>query len=144
MAGRENTLKKYVMGIMGTRWHAQSHEDMLSAGIPDLSFSCDGVSGWIELKHIQATARTAILKPAKFTNEQVNWMQKRTRHGGKCFVLVQVTGRGYFLFRSGFARAIKDGMPPDQFQQSAIMHWSKSIDPDQLVTALTRENSDET
>lgn len=141
MGGRENTLKKYLIRIMGTRWHAQSHEDMLSVGIPDLSFACQGVSGWIELKHIIPPKTKTVVKPSKFTNEQINWMAKRMKHGGLCFVMVHIDKVGYFLLNGNHAGDIATGMEIADYKNRALGWWEQSVDVDEFVSRLILDKS---
>lgn len=91
----EQRLWQYVRKGMAGRWHAQRHEDMLSAGIPDVSYAIDGVDGWIELKAIDRwPARDATPVRVGIRPAQVRWLSLRGQHGhGHCYVLLAV-GRG--------------------------------------------------
>lgn len=137
----ENTLKKYIMRTMGTRWDAQSHEDRYSTGVPDLSFSLrDGKgNGWIELKQVEKWGKEgSLVKPRKFTSEQINWLTKRHRYGGGCFVLVKVE-KDYFIFSATMAEEIAKGMTKNGYFLSAIRCWHGSIFATGLTEALTEE-----
>lgn len=141
MAKPENTLKRYLVRIMGTRWHTQSHEDQFSEGIPDLSFGSRGVNGWIELKFIEKypIKLTTPIKPKKYTPEQVNWLTKRGKKGGLCWVLVKVA-EDFFLFSFGQARRVRAGMTREEYRKFSVMVWTRSIDPDQFIEVITDVN----
>lgn len=131
---RENSFKRYLVNKMGTRWDVQSHEDKHSAGIPDLSFAVNGVNGWIELKQIVDYSDN--MRPQKFTCLQINWLAKRGKHGGNCYVFVKVA-KDYYLFDAVFAAAIAEGRCESWYRSCCIKWWNKSIDPVQLVDILT-------
>jgi len=135
MNRRENQFKKHLMKIMGTRWDAQSHEDKYSNGIPDLSFGANGVNGWIELKQIPKFKGSNLVKPDKYTPEQINWIKRRGKKAGHCFIFVKVDDR-YFLFDWGWAREIAKGMTKAQYIERSLWYWSE-IDPNQLIDFLT-------
>ena len=63
-------------------------------GIPDSNYCIDGVEGWIEFK--RTLHWTAGLRP-----EQVGWMMRRTRHGGRCFIAIR-------------RKTVSKGVPVDQ------------------------------
>lgn len=127
------------MKIMGTRWDAQSHEDRYSEGIPDLSYGIDGVNGWIELKQIEKwpQATDALAKPKKFTAAQINWLSRRGKKGGYCFIAVKVGDRDYFIFTHHQAKTIAGGATKEWYFNNAIKKWHGSIKPDQLKEVLT-------
>ncbi len=137
MAGRENTLKRSLIRKMGTRWHVQSHEDRFSVGIPDLSYGFDGVNGWIELKQIKEWPKRpdTPAKPDKYTPEQVNWLMRRGRKAGHCYVLVRVGSNEHFLFNWTEARDVRQGMPRALWYEKCM--WTGSLDPDALLRWLT-------
>lgn len=139
MAKIENPFKKYLVRIMGTRWHVQSHEDKYSDGIPDLSFGMSGVSGWIELKAIPwpNTKHNPTLKPKRYTNIQVNWINRRGKKSGCCFVFVKVGPRDYYLFGYWNARDIKHGQTLSWYQDHCLKHWRGSVCPVELSKELT-------
>lgn len=128
---KENAFKKHILLMMGTRWHVQSHEDALSTGIPDLSFGVNGVNGWIELKHINKDDT----KPQHFTFAQINWLRRRQKHGGNCFVFVKWSSKGYYLFHADDAERVALGTWDEHVP---VKHWPGPICPDELIYHLTR------
>lgn len=139
MARIENTFKKYLVSLMGTRWHVQSHEDSYSDGIPDLSYGMGGVSGWIELKQIPAWPKLCktLLKPSRFTPDQVNWLRGRGKKAGYCFVFIKVGAHDYFLFSWHHARNIRAGLTREEYHSLCLVHFHGSVDADGLVDALS-------
>lgn len=138
MDRRENTFKKYLMSVMGRQWDAQSHEDMYSDGIADLSFGMEGINGWIELKHIPKwpMKENTLVKPKHYTAIQVNWLISRWKKGGNCFVFVKVGKDEYFLFHALIARSIRHGMTRFAYEQRCIMYWRGSVNAKELKDRL--------
>jgi hypothetical protein len=139
MNRRENTFKKYIRKTMGTRWCMQSHEDMYSEGIADLSFSARGVNGWIELKQIAKFPDNAEvkIKPVKYTAEQVNWINRKQRFGGHSFVFVKVGNEDYFLFPACRARMVAKGMSIYDYDKLCIRRWGSPLNPVQFLDEIT-------
>lgn len=77
------------------RVDASRHEDKLMLGVPDVSFGYKGINGWIELKFLPKWPPTdkTILKLRKFKPEQRNFIRKRGRTGGHCFLMLMVGDR---------------------------------------------------
>lgn len=142
MAKLENTFKKYLMKIMGTRWDADSIETKYLTGIPDIAFGARGINGWIELKQVKAWPKRedTIIKPEHYTAEQVNWLSKRGKKGGNCFVMVRVGADDYFIFTWPWARMIQKGMDKGDYMAKCDFHWKGSIVPDELLNILVTKN----
>lgn len=65
------------------RAHCQPVETgLISMGVPDMNFCAEGVEGWVEFKQTDGYAVT--LEP-----EQVSWLSRRARSGGRVFVAVR-------------------------------------------------------
>lgn len=139
VAKLENRLKQYLVGVMGTRWDVQSHEDRLSVGIPDLSYGINQVNGWIELKQVPKWPVKAetLVKPSKYTPNQVSWIKKRNKKGGHCFVIVRVNRKEYFLFRADIARELRKGLSRADYFCHSIAHWTDHVNPDELKQLLS-------
>jgi hypothetical protein len=131
LATPENSFKKYLLRIMKGVWDVQSHEDRYSPGIPDLSYGIDGINGWIELKYIGPRSR----KPSKFTPQQINWLKKRMRYGGNCWVMVKKAPQSFYLFRGDKARLVADGC---DLEAECEASWGRSIIPEELAAVLAR------
>jgi len=137
MARPENSLKKYLVKTMGTRWDVQSHEDSLSMGIPDLSYGSGGVNGWIELKRAREYPKknSTPIKFKHFTASQVNWLSKRGKAGGFCWIFIQVSTE-YYLFPFSKGRALRAGMTKEEFREQCFQYWTGNVDPSELLSAL--------
>lgn len=113
----------------------QRHEDILSPGIPDISYALDGVDGWIELKYRAAWPKRAKLKlldPA-----QAIWHMQRGQAGnGNVYTLAQI-GREHYLVPSDYAKGIEKGIDRLWLQAIAVWWWEKGIDPKELQKHLT-------
>ena len=84
--------------------HLQRHEDIISVGIPDVSYGVrygfnDFRQGWVELKYTaEYPARPGTpIKCDHFTQEQKDWLGARGSLGGRCCVLWQVD-KDYYVF----------------------------------------------
>lgn len=80
-------------------------------GIPDANYCCGGCEGWVECKWTPALA-------VKFRPEQVGWLSRRARAGGRVFVAVRrhceagprrVARDELWLFRGADAALVRDG-----------------------------------
>lgn len=113
----EASLWRYIRDGMGSRWHAQRHEDRLSAGVPDVSFALDGVDGWLELK-VLSRWPTRPETPVRLglRADQALWLRDRAKvGGGRCWVLGQV-GRDYMLLPWWRGPAIVAGLTRVQME----------------------------
>ena len=80
-------------------FHWQSVETPLTgSGVPDSNYSYQGVEGWIENKSARGN-HVAIRR------EQVAWLERRARAGGRCFIGVR-QGDTYWLLRPAAARQL--------------------------------------
>ena len=139
MKRAENSFKRYLLRIMGTTWDVQSHEDKYTEGIPDLSYGALDVGGWIELKQVHKPVLASTpLRPKKYTMQQVNWMTKRAKRSGHCFIMVKVGDYDYFIFDWRDAKKVREGMTIAEYHETAIMFWKRSIDPHYLIKILAR------
>jgi len=137
MAKRENRLKNYLLEMMGTVWDAQSHEDRFSLGIPDLSYGVAGVNGWIELKQVEKYPKKSStpIDLKHFTPSQVNWLRKRGKRAGSCFILIQITTE-YYIFSFHKARLLRAGMTKEKMEEQCIQKWENGIPRIQLLNVL--------
>lgn len=118
---------------LGKRWRVTHHHEMFQAGIPDLSYSANGVNGWIELKLGIGVNK---IRCRKFTPVQAHWLMDRQRHGGHCFVLMKA-GEDIFLLPADLASEIAAGQTRQWFRENSTGHWVKRIDPDHFIHCLT-------
>ena len=71
-------------------YHWQRHEDKLTSGIPDCSYGVNNINGWVELKTYDRWPKDGMLKWDDLKPEQVNWLIRRGKKGGHCFLLLEV------------------------------------------------------
>lgn len=76
--------------------HARRIENSLATGTPDVAWTADGHSGFIELKHLPAwpAREQTIVKPKHFTDDQRQWLHDWRKAGGRADVLLRV-GAGH-------------------------------------------------
>ncbi len=69
-------------------FHWQSVETWSTGqGVPDCNYCCTMIEGWIEFKKTEAWR-------VDVSPEQVAWMERRMRSGGRCFVGVRRKNSG--------------------------------------------------
>lgn len=136
---KEHSMKIFLRNAMKGKCHWQSIEDRFSTGIPDLNLCIEGADVWIELKQIgrfperfDTTLKTSL---AHLTNDQMNWLYKRCKHGGKAFILLRVqTPRRWYLIAGKDARELK-GWTQEQLEFNCSEYWY-SLNVDELIEAL--------
>lgn len=75
------------------------HEDRLSPGTPDVSYTIRGVSGWAELKAVARLPRSMSVPVVRnIRPSQVRWILKRVRAGGICCVLIRVESPRLYIW----------------------------------------------
>lgn len=122
----ESNLWSYLRVGMGPLWEAQRHEDKLTSGIPDVSYSITH-HGWIELKYLPDKPKrdNSILKIDHYTPEQRNWLTLHGARGGLCFLMLQVD-KTYMIFDWTKAQRIAT-LPYADHVAMAMGVWEKSI-----------------
>jgi hypothetical protein len=68
-------------------------------GIPDLNYCCDGSEGWIECKRSDGWV-------VDFSPQQIAWIERRLRAGGRVFVFVRRAGDELFVLPGSAARPL--------------------------------------
>lgn len=104
--GFEQKSWERLRGVVGKRWHATRHEDKINLGVPDISFGCNDVQGWIELKAVEKMPEpSVVLRLNCYTAHQKLWLLERGNAGGNCWLLVRVECV-WFLFNHLSAQKI--------------------------------------
>ncbi len=142
----ENHFKNYLIGQLQVYGHIVAHEDKYSTGIPDTDYCFSGVAGWMELKIIQywpKKADTNLHTPLKhLTNDQINWMKKRSNAGGNVYLLLKVMRtKEYLLFHGEDARRLKDCTQESAYKL-CIECYKGSLPPKDLIYNLTLQEGD--
>jgi len=98
---------------------------MTSRGIPDINGCKDGTEFWVELKY--TTTKKVAIRP-----EQVAWLLRRSKVGGRTFVLVK-TPKELYLYPGSLARELAD----DGLNVAPYHVWDiKAVDWNQLLKTL--------
>ena len=102
----------------------QAIETTIGRGIPDLNGCIDGQEIWVEQKLTKGRRVTV-------TPEQVGWIERRLRHGGKVFIAVRrMVGKEdeLYLVHGHHARALSLGAWPEtlclDFWTNGPAHWN--------------------
>lgn len=88
MASESNFSKRFRKHAPGAIWCR--HEDMVTEGVPDLSYCFRGVSGWIEVKQVDDWWPKNGMIKTPFRKSQTEWIGRRYAYGGPMFGLCQV------------------------------------------------------
>lgn len=125
---------------MGSRWHAQRHEDVLAQGIPDVSYGASGVQGWIELKCLEAwpVRPDTVVKIDHLTQEQRAWLYLRGKAGGRTWLLLRVESTNtWLLFDHVRAWGMVGRLKQADLRGVATKVWEPGIDADELARAVS-------
>jgi len=95
----ESEFWQFLKDKMKQYWTADRIEDMLKAGIPDVSYAVPNHQGWIELKYMKEFPKknTTKVRIYHWTPIQKAWMRKRGRVNPNVWLLVMVDEE-IFLF----------------------------------------------
>jgi len=107
---------------MRGQWKADRIETETIDGFPDVVYTCDGVTGYIELKHLPSFPVRADthVKLHRFTRQQLNFALNVKHYGGKSWMFVEV-GHELFLFDPDAMNAIYDGVATAGFR--GLVTW---------------------
>jgi hypothetical protein len=126
------------------QWDSCRHEDTATVGVPDVSFSMDcpfqPVSGWIEIKSLARWPLVGRTKIRDLTIHQVKWMERRSRTGCPCWILISV-GQDYVLVpvTGDNARELyRMGMPKKHELPEGWVLWERRIQLLNLTVELER------
>lgn len=75
---------------MNKNLHLCRVENHITEGYPDVEGCYKSISFHIELKSSKLPKRESTPITIGISDSQINWLKKRSRVGGKCFVLVRV------------------------------------------------------
>lgn len=130
----EHRLWLYLRTGMGSRWEVQRHEDRLSTGIPDLSYSM-AVNGWIELKYLPKIPKGQ-LTIRHYTVDQRNWLIRHGKRSGLCFLLLQID-REYMIF--DWTKVARVGQATfEEHREFAVKTWTGKINWSELGAILSQ------
>jgi hypothetical protein len=90
--------------------HFQSIEIGFDRGIPDTNYCCEKIEGWIEFKFTRGIK-------VNLSWEQVAWIEKRIRSGGRVYIGVRFRSRKedtLWIIHGEMARRLKEqGFSPN-------------------------------
>lgn len=99
-------------------WDLQRIESGLTGlGIPDLNYCHAGREGWVELK--QTKGWVVGIRP-----DQVGWIERRVRHGGRVTVMVRQGGLGrdcLWVLAPSSIRLLRDRERLDRLPSSLVL-----------------------
>lgn len=111
-------------------------ENPTRPGTPDVNY----VEGWIELKWLRdlpVDPLTPVRVP-HFTQQQRRWLERRRRHGGRAFVLIQCKREWLLLKGEDAARILGEATWPELVLQ-AVGYWDAGLDQLELIKCLTSD-----
>lgn len=111
-------------------------ENMLPpAGTPDVEY----VGGWAELKYINPqdwpVRPTTEVKIKHYTDEQREWLLRRTEAGEMCWLVVQ-SGKEWFFYNAYAAQDV-GYLTYDEMVSRATHYFSNKPEPQEVVSILT-------
>jgi hypothetical protein len=119
-----------ISGIKKIRGDASAHEDAYTAGIPDMSFCLQAISGWIECKTAdwpkRETTKVKLKHPISY--QQRNWIVRRQKAGCPCFVFVKA-GRDVFVLAAWQLDSfMEDGWTQSECEERSLLFWHNRLD----------------
>lgn len=110
-------------------------ENACAPGTPDVNCTL----GWIELKIVPAEKMpkraTTDIKIPHFTVVQRIWLDRRTRSGGKAWLLLRVD-KEWLLFDGTTAAQFVGRCPLEHLRKIAHAHWPSAPTPTEFQDAL--------
>lgn len=102
----------------------QRIETQIERGIPDLHYSVNGVSGWIEGKYLETPKREGTKLKLKLSVEQIAWHKAYIHYGGRVYILVK-KNRDVYLFHGKDGEILAKGVSRDDFDKMSLAkEWS--------------------
>ena len=137
----ESNFWRYIHKKMAGHWTADRIENMVGAGIPDVTYCCKGTDGWLELKYMKNwPKRESTLIKVGLEDSQYAWMRRRLRNRSKnIFVFVQV-GKEYTLIPIIDIKTLEliyRGFTEDQWEDIKYYWWNNSLNIKEFMEAIT-------
>ncbi len=138
----EKDLAQYLKKGMGKRWHLTILQERYAADIPDITYGCNGINGFIELKEIDKFPKkdtTSVkISHSQEQQHQKEWLKERTLTGGSCFVLVHVVEPDlYYLFYGDEIEPLGISWRKKDWDYYACGIWEKEIDWDEFEERIS-------
>lgn len=88
----ESAFWEFLRDRLAGKWSASRHEDLVGAGVPDVSYGYLGLNGWIELKVLKSwpVRPDTIVKVRHLKPAQTAFLVSRSKHSGGCFMLFKI------------------------------------------------------
>ena len=108
-------------------------ENRIGTGTPDVNF----IGGWVELKWLRRWPRSEerVVTISHFTIQQRNWLKRRWRRGGACWLLLQVHHE-WLLFTGDVAAAHVGRASTLWLRELAYRRWDKGMKYKELIECL--------
>jgi hypothetical protein len=97
----------------------QRIETQIERGIPDVHYTVDGISGWIEGKYLETPKRENTKLKLKLSVEQIAWHKSYQFYGGKIYILVK-KDREIYLFDAKDGNDLAIGVTREEWEQKAL------------------------
>jgi hypothetical protein len=123
---------------IGPFGHFNRIENSVVAGTPDVSFCINGIERFIELKYknkFPANVKTPVFKRGGLRKAQIIWHYRRTKAGGKSFILSQI-GSLYLLHEGQYALSYNVMTKQKLISTAKLLCPSHLQDPRILVEQL--------
>ena len=122
-------------------WLLQPHRDSVSDDIPDLSFSGNGINGWIEVKYLKKVTDSPDRDLQHFTGGQQKWLQHHGKAGGYCYLWVGSLPR-HLVLPWNMVHQVRTATWATLERYSIIAHQRMDVLVDFMASALYRPVSE--
>jgi hypothetical protein len=134
----ENELRKHLFRLMAGKtdchWtRVESHS--LSLGVPDLAYTVNGNTGWMELKHSKNG------EVPRIRASQKKWISENTRCGGHPLIMTSfnsIDGSGFILNRGNVVEALYKSKTLKEWKDLSIVVWGEEINWQHLMFIMER------
>lgn len=108
-------------------------ENAVLAGTPDVNYA----DGWIELKYAERwPPRGGPLRVDHFTKQQRIFHLRRTKAGGKTFVLLKVGETEWLLFQGARAALVLGNSTQEELYKNVAARWTRRPSQGEIRTCL--------
>tara|TARA_Y100000004_G_scaffold152917_1_gene176280 strand:- start:436 stop:834 length:399 start_codon:yes stop_codon:yes gene_type:complete len=118
------------------KYFIQRIETQIERGIPDVHYTVDGVSGWIEGKYIDTPKRQNTKLKVKLSVEQIAWHKAYKHYGGLVYILVK-KNREIYLFDGSDGEELAKGVTRERFQELSLAN--KWIEIDKILSSKIKK-----
>ena len=108
--------------------HITRIENSVESGPPDVEGCFKSIQFWLELKSVSKPKREDTLIKPRFEENQIPWMRRRKKAGGRVFIFLQVGRLRYLIpaFNDSL-KALERGIPFNKLHTLSIIPTNATL-----------------